>query len=73
MIETVSHLKRAGLMPPVCIGVHAIFADQAYTDLLAVGAGRIVTCNTIPHMSNAIDLSDLLVAAVRKMEESAPL
>src|SRR5690606_18318447 len=25
MIETVVHLKRAGLRPPVCIGVHAVF------------------------------------------------
>ena len=64
MIETVRHLGRAGLAPPVCVGVHAVFADQAYEDLLRAGAGRVVTCNTIPHASNAIDLAASLADAV---------
>lgn len=64
MIETIAHLKRAGLAPPVCIGVHAVFADRAYEDLLAAGAARVVTCNTIPHPSNAIDLSEQIAAAI---------
>jgi ribose-phosphate pyrophosphokinase len=64
MIETVRHLDRAGLAPPVCVGVHAVFADQAYEDLLRAGAGRVVTCNTIPHASNAIDLAASLADAV---------
>jgi ribose-phosphate pyrophosphokinase len=63
MIETVGHLKAAGLLAPVCIGVHAVFADRAYEDLLAAGA-RVVTCNTIPHQSNAIDVSDSVARAV---------
>ncbi len=67
MIETVGHLRRAGLPPPICIGVHAIFAGDAYEALLAAGAARVVTCNTIAHASNAIDLSDLLAAGVRTM------
>ena len=50
MIET-RHLKRAGLAAPVCLGVHAVFADRAYEDLLAAGAARVVTCNTSPHPS----------------------
>lgn len=29
---------------------------------------RIVTCNTIPHSSNAIDLADLLTNGVREMQ-----
>ena len=65
MIETVGHLRRAGLAPPVCIGVHAVFAGDAWRDLQAAGAGRIVTCNTIAHPSNAIDLAPLLADAVR--------
>ncbi|MBK1439868.1 ribose-phosphate pyrophosphokinase [Parapedobacter sp. ISTM3] len=59
MIETVGHLKNAGLRAPVCIGVHAIFAGNAYSDLLDAGAGRVITCNTIPHVSNTIDISGL--------------
>lgn len=57
MIETVRHLRAARMKPPVCIGIHAVFAGSAYEDLKSRGAGRIVTCNTIAHESNAIDIS----------------
>ena len=64
MIETVGHLKRAGMQPPICIGVHAVFAGDAYRALSNAGTGQIVTCNTIPHASNAIDLAGLLAGGV---------
>lgn len=67
MIETVAHLKRAEMRPTVCIGVHGIFAGNAYQELLSAGAGRVVTCNTVPHASNGIDLSGLLAEAVGEM------
>jgi len=63
MIATVDHLKKMGFASPVCIGVHAIFAGNSYEELLAAGAGEIVTCNTIAHPSNQIDLSQILAAA----------
>ncbi|MDX5428696.1 MAG: ribose-phosphate pyrophosphokinase [Bacteroidota bacterium] len=63
MIETVEHLKKAGMKPPVCIGVHAVFAGNAYEELKKVGA-KVVTCNTIPHESNRIDLSSQLAARI---------
>lgn len=61
MIETVRHLKNLKMKKPVCIGVHAVFAENAERDLLEAGAEKIVTCNTIPHASNAIDVSGLFV------------
>lgn len=70
MIETIEHLKRAGLATPVCIGVHAVFARAAYEELLAAGPARIVTCNTITHSSNAIDIGDLLADGVRETQGS---
>ena len=64
MIETVSHLRRTGMAAPVCVGVHAVFAGTAYDDLVQAGAAKVVTCNTIEHRSNAIDLVlDLATAA----------
>lgn len=71
MIETVAHLKRAGLAPPVCIGVHAVFAGAAYADLIGAGAARVATCNTIEHESNAIDLSPAIAAAARDLMTGA--
>lgn len=70
MIETVGHVRRAGLAAPVCIGVHAVFAGRAYSDLLAAGAARVVTCNTIPHASNTIDLTAALADQIRLLADS---
>lgn len=64
MIETVAHLKKAGMKPPICIGVHAVFAGNSYQDLLNSGVAKVVTCNTIPHLSNGIDITNLLITEI---------
>ncbi len=69
MIETVIHLKRAGMPAPVCVGVHAVFAGNAYEDLLAAGAGGVYTCDTIPHRSNSISVLPLLTGGVLYLQE----
>jgi ribose-phosphate pyrophosphokinase len=61
MIETIGHLKNAGMKPAICIGVHAVFAGNAFQEIKDSGAKEIITCNTIPHESNQIDISDLLL------------
>jgi ribose-phosphate pyrophosphokinase len=63
MIETVRVLSPLGKSPPVCIGVHGLFADQADKILARAGA-RVITCNTVPHSTNAIDVATLLAATV---------
>lgn len=67
MIETVVAVRAAGAAAPVCVGIHGVFADGAHADLLAAGAARIVTCNTIAHASNAIEVDDALAEAARAM------
>ncbi|GJJ03228.1 phosphoribosylpyrophosphate synthetase [Duganella rhizosphaerae] len=64
MIAATQQLKAAGCAPPVCIGVHALFAGAAYAELEAAGAGRIVSCDTVPHASNEIGMSAPIAAAV---------
>ncbi len=59
MIETVQHLLAKNMPAPICIGVHAVFADEAYEDLLNSGVQSVVTTTTIPHPSNGIDLLPL--------------
>ncbi len=66
MIETVSHLKEKDMERPVCMGVHAVFAEGGYEELLKTGA-RVLTCNSIPHPSNEIDLSQGLSEALLEM------
>lgn len=65
MIETIGHLKREGMQPPVCVGVHGIFAGEAFGELMAAGAGKMVTTNAVPHETNAIDVTALLAQGVR--------
>ena len=65
MIETIGHLKREGMRSPVCVAVHGIFAGQAFSDLMLAGAAKVVTTNTVPHTSNAIDIISLLAQGVR--------
>lgn len=67
MIETVQHLKNTGMKPPICIGIHPVFSGNAYQELLDSGVSKIVTCNTIPHPSNAIDLSDSIAKEVKTL------
>jgi len=67
MIETVGHLRGAGMKSPVCVAIHAVFADNAYRDLCAAGVERVVSANTIPHVSNGIDVTGLLSDGVRRM------
>jgi len=60
MTETISQLRKQGASDPVCIGVHGIFAGNAYEELKNAGAAKIITTNTIVHPSNQIDISSLL-------------
>ena len=67
MLATIAHLRALGARPPVCIAVHAVFAGDAHQRLLEAGAAQVVTCNTIAHSSNGIDLTPLITDAVREM------
>ena len=67
MIAASGQLQRAGGMAPVYVGVHALFADDAYAALQAAGPGRIVTCNTVQHVSNGIDVAPGLAAAAARL------
>lgn len=58
MIEACRHMVAAGLPRPVCVAVHALFAGDAFQSLRQV-AGRIVTTNTVPHETNAIEIAPL--------------
>lgn len=67
MVAALGRLKEAGFAPSVCVGIHAIFADDAYRALEAAGAARIVTCNTVPHETNVIDMNPVIAACVASL------
>lgn len=67
MVRAVEHLVAAGARAPVCLVIHAVFAGSAHDDILAAGAARIVTTDTIPHPTNAISTAGLLAEAVARI------
>jgi ribose-phosphate pyrophosphokinase len=66
MIEATRQLRAAGSAPPMCVAIHAVFADALHELLLDAGARGIVTCDTIPHATNRICVADPLADAVRQ-------
>ncbi len=64
MAAAVEHIRAAGMPPPVCLGVHAVFASDSQRALDAAGAGLVVTTDSIPHGSNRIPIVGLLAPAV---------
>jgi ribose-phosphate pyrophosphokinase len=66
MQQAARHLKDAGLCPPVCIGVHGIFAEGALQEMQAAGL-RVVTSNSIPAPGQQIDLAPLLAEGLRAL------
>jgi len=67
MAGAVRLLRSDGFDPPVCIGVHALFGGAAEALLRTAGAAHIVSCNTVPHPSNSIDLTPALADATREL------
>ncbi|HEY0480473.1 MAG TPA: ribose-phosphate diphosphokinase [Kofleriaceae bacterium] len=66
MIEATRQLRAAGSAPPMCVAIHAVFADALADALIDAGARGIVTCDTIPHATNRIGVADSLAIAVRE-------
>jgi ribose-phosphate pyrophosphokinase len=65
MATAVRRLCALGFAAPVCVGVHAVFAGDAARLLESAGAARVVSCNTLLHPSNGIDVTGALAEAVR--------
>ncbi len=64
MLLAIEQAKAQGLKPPVIVTIHPIFANDSYKKLQAAGILKIVTCNSISHPSNEIDLVPLIVSAL---------
>jgi ribose-phosphate pyrophosphokinase len=60
MVQAIEYLKELETKPPVCLAIHPLFAGEAYQNLIDAGAQKIVTCNTIPHPTNQIDVTSLI-------------
>ena len=66
MLEAVRLLTSESWPRPVFIAVHGIFAEGAAERLQKAGAG-VVTSNSVPHRTNAIDLTSLIATATSEV------
>jgi ribose-phosphate pyrophosphokinase len=64
LIEAVKLIESHGRAAPVCVVVHPIFAGDSYRRLLK--CARVLSTNTIPHESNAIDITEPLAGAINE-------
>jgi len=71
MVAATAALAKAGLPPPVCVVVHALFDAQALQRLRDAGVARVVSCDTIAHSTNAIRLAVPLAGALRDVLKKA--
>jgi ribose-phosphate pyrophosphokinase len=67
LIEATRQLRAAGSIAPICVAIHAVFADAEtlVEELTSAGAAGIVTCDTIVHASNRINVCDSIAEAAR--------
>lgn len=68
MIAAANLLAARRLARPVCAVVHPLFAGDAFARIQAVAA-RVVSCDSVPHPSNAIPLAPLVAAALTALPE----
>lgn len=67
MARAVERLLASGTAPPVCLVIHAVFAEGAHETILAAGAARVISTDTIPHSSNVIATADILDETLRSL------
>jgi ribose-phosphate pyrophosphokinase len=69
LVAACQTLQALGFAPPVCVVVHAIFVADALDRVRAVCA-RVVSTDTLPHVTNAISITPLVARALTP--ESGP-
>lgn len=69
--EAAVGLRRAGFARVDAVVVHAILARGAIASLREAGVRRLVSCDTIPHPSNAIPVAGLLAPLLRALPPGA--
>lgn len=68
MLAVIQQLTVRGFNKPLCMAVHALFNNETHQLLLNAGAKEIITCNTIPHASNQININDLIVDEILRLK-----
>jgi ribose-phosphate pyrophosphokinase len=71
LLECIGALRDQGVATIHCIAVHGVFTEGVYAALMKSGLSSLNTTNTIPHASNTIDVTSLLVPEIILCMEKA--
>ncbi|WP_375056792.1 ribose-phosphate diphosphokinase [Zobellella sp. DQSA1] len=66
VLSCLQALRRQGMVRVDCAAIHGLFADRIEDKLTRAGLRRLLTSNSIPHPSNILDLSPLLLEPIRQ-------
>lgn len=64
MCVLIECLLKKNFKPPICIGIHALFSQKNYQQIMNVGAKEIISCNTIIHPTNHIDILPVILNGI---------
>lgn len=67
VLQCVAALQLQGITRIGCACVHGLFADGVDVVLQSAGIAPLVSTNSIPHATNGLDLTPLLVAPIREL------
>lgn len=71
MQQALLALGERGFTGSDCLCIHGLFADGCERLLKEAGAARLISCNSIPHESNRVDLGSLIAEAVVSLSSGA--
>lgn len=66
VLKCVDALQQQGIKQVFCASVHGIFVDGVDELLMDRGVSKLITTNSIPHSSNMLDLSGILVRPIKQ-------
>lgn len=66
ILSCIASLRLQNFNKISCAAVHGVFADGIDKILLRGGLSKLITANTIPHPSNAVDVTDLLLEPIHE-------
>ncbi len=67
MLTIIKHLLWQGYKNIICLAIHPLLNNATKNSLLAAGAQAVVTCNTIQHSTNKINLFQLIADKLKKL------
>ena len=66
MIGALKESKKRGAKSVNAIGVHGLFIEKGYEKMKKAGFSKIITCNTVKHKTNKIDIISLFCDELKR-------